>query len=90
MTRKEVLAKIKQLGLRDKILSDQGINYTNVKTDILLTYLPAQAVVIKDKEIIETDCETEDRANKLENAVLSFLITLEQKGLLERLLAKIM
>ena len=81
MTRNEILKSISSMpALAKKINEEQGINFTRCKTSVLEEYLVFAAPDYGHKNTA---------TNAFESAALSFLVTLEQKGVLDDLLAKI-
>lgn len=82
MTRNEILRLISSKPtLAAKINQLEGTNFTRVKTPVLLEYIE------KEKEpAVETKTSVSEA---FESAAIAFLVTLEQKGLLDGLLAKI-
>ena len=82
MTRNEILRLISSKpALAAKINQLEGDNFTRVKTPVLLEYIE------KEKEpVVEAKASN---AEAFESAAIAFLVTLEQKGLLDDLLAKI-
>jgi hypothetical protein len=82
MTRNEILRLISSKpALAAKINQLEGTNFTRVKTPVLLEYIE------KEKEpVVETKASVSEA---FESAAIAFLVTLEQKGLLDGLLAKI-
>ena len=82
MTRNEILRLISSKpALAAEINQLEGTNFTRVKTYVLLKYIE------KDKEPVMGTKASVSEA--FESAAIAFLVTLEQKGLLDDLLAKI-
>lgn len=83
MTRNEILREISGMPeLAILINKEMGQNFTRCKTPILEKYLE------QAKNPSQPESKPSD-ASAFESAALSFLVTLDQKGLLEPLLARI-
>ena len=83
MTRNEMLRFISERPvLATQINSDEGQNFTRVKTSIL------QAYIDEYNSPIATKVETPN-ADAYKSAVMAFLVTLDQKGVLDELISEI-
>ena len=87
MTRNEMLRFISErLDLATKINECEEQNFTRVKSTVLKEYIDEH--LGKTVETPHIKCKTY-KEEALKSAVIAFLITLEQKGVLDELLAEI-
>lgn len=85
MTRNEMLRFISERPeLSSQINEYEGQNFTRVKTEVLNDYITDHLNGMPNEITVEAPAN-----NAYKSAVLAFLITLEQKGVLDELLAEI-
>lgn len=84
MTRNEILRYISNKSqLADHINKLEGENFTRLKTTVLEKYIEEY------EGMTATPVQKPSTVNNLKSAVIAFLVTLDQKGVLDGLLAEI-
>lgn len=92
MTRKELLNKVRENPeLVATINSTEGLNFTNVKSSILEHYLTEWKRCCQKAQpvVVVVNKSTDISKVVLESVILSFLVALDERGLLDDMLAKI-
>ena len=81
MTRKELYARVKELGIADEIKNTFGKNFTQVSNDNLEMFVLKSTKAEKPKTIKKADAKPKEVKN-IDKAMVKLVSTLQYKGYL--------